>query len=246
MHTSLPGKAAEIRALLLNLIDSLPVGAALPSERELSARWKVARMTLRRAVDELVIEELLLRRHGSGTYTARPKVAKWLGMMSFSEVIRRRGMQPGTRVLEFRQVRSERAVARRLRIPVGDPVITFTRLRLADDMPMVVERTALPGGYVQGLRANDLDGSLYELLHQRYGIELVSGTSRLEPVMPDGKTAEWLDIPTTQPCLASHGVSFDRLGHAFEYTTAVYRGDRYAFTAELRMTPTPGGTAKGL
>lgn len=239
MRSSLPGKAAEIRALLLNLIDSLPEGVALPAERELAARWNVARMTLRRAVDELVIEELLVRRHGSGTYTTRPKVAKWLGMMSFSDDIRRRGLQPGTKTLEFRQVKADRAVARRLRIPVGDQVITFTRLRLADDMPMVVERTALPGSYVPGITAADVNGSLYELLGDRYGIELVSGTSRLEPTMPDAKTADWLDIPTTQPCLASYGVSFDRQERVFEYTTAVYRGDRYAFTAELRMTPTP-------
>ncbi len=246
MHGSLPGKAAEIRALLLSLIDALPDGAALPPERELAVRWNVARMTLRRAVDELVIEELLVRRHGSGTYTTRPKVAKWLGMIGFSEDVRRRGMRPGSVMLEFRQLKAERAAARRLRIPVGDPIITFTRLRLADDVPMVVERTTLPAGYVPGLQADDLNGSLYDLLTTRYGIDHVSGTSRLEPVMPDAKTAAWLDIPTTQPCLAVHGISFDGRDRVFEYTSALYRGDRYAFTTELRTTPTPRATAYSL
>jgi DNA-binding GntR family transcriptional regulator len=246
MHGSLPGKAAEIRALLLNLIDTLPEGAALPPERELAVRWNVARMTLRRAVDELVIEELLVRRHGSGTYTTRPKVAKWLGMIGFSEDVRRRGMRPGSTMIEFRRHKAERSAARRLRIPVGDPIITFTRLRLADDVPMVVERTTLPAEYVPGLQADDLSGSLYELLESRYGIDHVSGTSRIEPVLPDAKTAGWLDIPTTQPCLAVHGISFDRRDRVFEYTSALYRGDRYAFTTELRTTPTPRTTAHGL
>ncbi|GAA1574136.1 MULTISPECIES: GntR family transcriptional regulator [Kribbella] len=247
MHGSLPGKAAEIRALLLSLIDTLPEGAALPPERELAARWNVARMTLRRAVDELVIEELLVRRHGSGTYTTRPKVARWLGMIGFSEDIRRRGMRPGSTMLEFRHQKAERAAARRLRIPVGDPIIAFTRLRLADDHPMVVERTTLPAGYVPGLRAEDLNGSLYDLLTSRYGIDVVSATSRLEPMMPDAKTAGWLDIPTTQPCLALHGISFDSRDRVFEYTSAVYRGDRYAFTTELRTTtPSPRANARGL
>ncbi|MEU4605035.1 GntR family transcriptional regulator [Kribbella sp. NPDC023972] len=237
MHGSLPGKAAEIRALLLSLIDTLPEGAALPPERELAVRWNVARMTLRRAVDELVIEELLVRRHGSGTYTTRPKVAKWLGMIGFSEDVRRRGMRPGSTMIEFRRHKSERSAARRLRIPVGDPIITFTRLRLADDVPMVVERTTLPAGYVPGLQADDLGGSLYELLDSRYGIDHVSGTSRIEPVLPDAKTAGWLDIPTTQPCLAVHGISLDRRDRVFEYTSALYRGDRYAFTTDLRTLP---------
>lgn len=243
MHGSLPGKAAEIRALLLSLIDTLPEGAALPPERELAVRWNVARMTLRRAVDELVIEELLVRRHGSGTYTSRPKVAKWLGMIGFSEDVRRRGMRPGSLMLEFRNLRAERAAARRLRIPVGDPIITFTRLRLADDVPMVVERTTLPAGYVPGLQADDLNGSLYDVLNSRYGIDHVSGTSRIEPVMPDTKTAGWLGIPITQPCLAVHGISFDRRDRVFEYTSALYRGDRYAFTTNLR---TAGSTTRHL
>jgi GntR family transcriptional regulator len=244
MSSPLPGKAAEIRVLLLNLIDSLPEGSALPSERELATRWHVARMTLRRAMDELVVDGLVVRRHGSGSYTARPKVARWLGMISFSEDIRRRGMRPHSELLEFREHRAERAVARRLRIPEGDPVIDFTRLRLADDTPMVVERTTLPASYVPGLKATDLGGSLYQLLTDRYGIELVSGTSRLEPAMPDARTADWLGVPVTQPCLALHGISFDRRERIFEYTAAVYRGDRYAFTAELRMAP-PQRTRQG-
>lgn len=237
MHSSPPGKAAEIRALLLTLVDTLPEGAALPSERRLAERWQVARMTLRRAIDELVLEELLVKRHGSGTYTSRPKVDKVLGMLSFSEFVRRKGMIPGTRMLEFRTLKADRAIARRLRIPAGDPIVCFTRLRLADGLPMVVERSTLPAGYVPGLGEADLEGSLYELLSTRYGIEVAGATSKLEPVMPDPRTAAWLGIPVTQPCLALNGVSFDSRERVCEYTTGIYRGDRYAFTAELRTSP---------
>jgi GntR family transcriptional regulator len=155
-------------------------------------------------------------------------------------------MRPGSTMIEFRHQKAERSAARRLRIPVGDPIITFTRLRLADDVPMVVERTTLPAGYVPGLEADDLHGSLYDLLNTRYGIDHVSGTSRIEPVLPDAKTAAWLGISTTQPCLAVHGISFDRSDRVFEYTSALYRGDRYAFTTELRTTPTHRSTAHGL
>lgn len=237
MSAPLPGKAAEIRALLLNLVGALPEGAALPSERALATRWHVARMTLRRAMDELVLDELLVRRHGSGTYTTRPKVARWLGMISFSDDIRRRGMEPHSRLMEFREHRADRAMAHRLRIPEGDRVVEFIRLRLADETPMVVEHTTMPLAYVPGLGAGDLGGSLYELLAHRYGIELVSGQSKVEPTMPDPRTAEWLGIAVNQPCLAVRGISLDRRDRVFEYASSVYRGDRYAFTAELRLGP---------
>lgn len=191
MHSSLPGKAAEIRALLLTLIDTLPEGAALPPERELSARWNVARMTLRRAVDELVIEELLVRRRRQRHLHHSPEggeVARHDGL--FRGHPPHGACSPAARCSSSAGEKAERSVARRLRIPVGDPVLTFTRLRLADDLPMVVERTTLPDSYVPGIEAADLNGSLYELLTSRYGIELVSGTSKLEPVMPDVRTSK--------------------------------------------------------
>uniref|UniRef100_UPI003F4939E2 UTRA domain-containing protein n=1 Tax=Nonomuraea bangladeshensis TaxID=404385 RepID=UPI003F4939E2 len=88
-------------------------------------------------------------------------------------------MAPASRVLEFRLQKAERAVTSRLRIPKGDPVGSFTRLRLADDVPMVVERATVRAGYVPGLQPADLNGSLYELLATRYGIQVVSGTSKV-------------------------------------------------------------------
>uniref|UniRef100_UPI003F498480 GntR family transcriptional regulator n=1 Tax=Nonomuraea bangladeshensis TaxID=404385 RepID=UPI003F498480 len=237
-----PGKAAAIQGLLLTLIETLPEGETLPSERQLAKRWHVARMTLRRAIDELVLQDLLIRRHGRGTFTRRPKVDKSLSMVSFSEDIRRKGMTPASRIIDFRHLRADRAAAHRLRIPVGDPIVCFTRLRLADDMPMLVERTIVPEAYTPGLHARDLDGSLYELFASRYSIEVVSITSKMEPVMPEAKTAEWLGIPVTQPCLASYGTAVDRRGRACEYTSGVYRGDKYMFRFETRM---PRSTRSG-
>ncbi|MBM7785690.1 GntR family transcriptional regulator [Tenggerimyces flavus] len=234
MQSSPPGKVGEIRARLLSLVDNLPEGALLPSERELAAKWQVSRMTLRRAMDELVAEELLIRRQGSGTFTCRPKVVRRLVMTSFSDDMRRRGLTPGSTTLEFRRHRADRGLARRLRIPVGDMVLAFIRLRTADDVPMVVERTSLPDAYVPGLQPEDLNNSWYELLAVRYGVEVATGTSRLEPAMPDTRTAEWLGIPVTQPCLVFRTTVLDGRGRVFETGSAVYRGDRYTLTAELR------------
>lgn len=239
MTSLAPGKTGEIRARLLDLVDLLPEGAPLPSERELASRWQVARMTLRRAMDDLVLQELLVRRQGSGTFTSRPKVSRRLGMTSFSEEMRRRGMRPASRTLELRRHRADRARCQQLRIPAGDLVVEFVRLRLADDAPMALERTTVPERYVPGLSIEDLQSSWYELLATKYRTDIVSGTCQMEPAMPDRRTAEQLRIPVTQPCMRIRGISLDARGRVMEYCEAMYRGDRYTITAELHRPARP-------
>jgi len=126
-------RTAEARARLLDLIDSLPTGARIMSERELAKQWGFARMTLRKAIERLVLDGLLERRHRRGTYTCRPKVPRHLTITSFTEEMTRRGMTPSTKTLAIRHIKANTQLARQLRIPVGDPVIRFVRLRLADD-----------------------------------------------------------------------------------------------------------------
>ena len=95
-------KHALVRDAILSMLDELDVGDALPSERRLARQpRRVAGPTLRAVIDELVREGLLLRRHGSGTYVAEPKIALPLMMTSFSEDMARRGMQPSSRVVSF-------------------------------------------------------------------------------------------------------------------------------------------------
>lgn len=234
MTKLLTGRVAEIRARLLDLVDQLPEGAALPPERTLARQWAVARMTLRRAMGELVEDGLLVRRQGSGTFTARPKIARRLVMASFSEEMHRRGLTPGSRNLELRRRHADHVLSRQLRIPAGEPVVSLVRLRLADDVPMAVERISIPERYVPGLGPEDLEGSLYDLLVARYGVELVSGQSSLEATLPDARSAHWLGIPETQPCLAQHGTSLDARGRVLESVHALYRGDRFSLTIDLQ------------
>src|SRR5512132_4622346 len=97
-------KQSEARARVLDLIEQLAVGTAIPSERQLSSELGVSRLTVRAALDELVREGYLVRRHGSGTFVSEPKIAQELTLTSFSEDMRRRGMAPGSRTLELKTV----------------------------------------------------------------------------------------------------------------------------------------------
>src|SRR5919204_6512387 len=92
-------KQEQIRQRVVQLISELGVGAAIPSERRLSTDLGVSRLTLRAALDELVREGYLVRKHGSGTFVGQPKIAQQLTLTSFSEDMRRRGMVPDSRTI---------------------------------------------------------------------------------------------------------------------------------------------------
>ena len=150
-----------LRARLRELVATARPGDRLPSERDLSRRWHAARMTVRSATDALVAEGLVVRRHGSGTYVQAPPVVRFLGLTSFTQDMRDRGLEPGSRLLDFAVEPADGPVAARLRVPVGDPVHRFSRLRLGSGEPMAIETVWIASALVPGLEPADLDGSLY-------------------------------------------------------------------------------------
>lgn len=223
----------SLRAQLRELVASASVGDRLPGERELSARWGVARMTLRRAVDSLVSEGIVERRHGSGTYVTPQPFVRLLGLTSFSQDMRDRGLVPSSRLLAFRTVPADGPLAAQLRIPVGDPVLSFTRLRLASGDAMAVETVWIPQVLVPGLADGDLDGSLYELLADRYRIVTGAAKVSIEPVLPEPRIRELLKTAEDQACLRIRMVDSDNRGRVIMIANCVYRGDRYQLTADI-------------
>src|ERR1700710_2011286 len=128
-------KQRETRERVLELIEPLDVGDAIPAERQLGIDLGVSRLTVRAALDELVREGYLVRRRGSGTFVAEPKVAQGMTISSFSDDRRRRGLTPGSRTLEFRVTPAGARLGRILHVSPSEPVIAVKRLRLADGEP---------------------------------------------------------------------------------------------------------------
>jgi GntR family transcriptional regulator len=223
----------SLRAQLRELVAAANVGDRLPGERQLSDRWGVARMTLRRAVDSLVAEGLLERRHGSGTYVTPQPFVRLLGLTSFTQDMRDRGLTPSSKLLAFRIMAADGALASQLRIPVGDDVICFTRLRIAGNDPMAVETVWLPARLAPGLDQVDLDGSLYELLADRYRIIMGAAKVSIEPVMAEPRIRGLLAIPAEQACLRIRMIDSDIRGRVIMIANCVYRGDRYQLTADI-------------
>jgi GntR family transcriptional regulator len=228
-------KQALVRDEILGMLDELGVGDALPSERRLAQDLKVSRPTLRAAIDELVREGLLLRRHGSGTYVAEPKIALPLTMTSFSEDMARRGLRPSSRVVGFEVTSAGAKLGQRLQISPVDEVWVITRLRLADDETMAIEWLHAPRRLLGDLRREELaTHSFYELLRVRRGITIASGTQTIEPTVTSPEEAELLGVPVHSPAFLFERTTQSDGGEVVEFVRSVYRGDRYRLVTELR------------
>jgi GntR family transcriptional regulator len=223
------------RDALLDLVDDLGVGSAIPPERRLAADLGISRPTLRAAIEELVREGLLLRRHGSGTYVAEPKIALPLTMTSFSDDMRQRGMRPGSRVLSFDEETAGAKLGARLKISPVDSTWAIRRLRLADDETMAIEFLHVPRRIAPTLTRRDLEGhSFYDLLQSRYGITVAAGTQTIEPTVTNDEEAAVLGVPVHAPAFLFERTSTSDKGEVVEFVRSIYRGDRYRLVTELR------------
>jgi GntR family transcriptional regulator len=222
-----------IRARLRERIAATRPGDRLPGERELAARWGVARMTVRHALDALVVEGLVERRHGSGTYVLPQPVVRFLGLTSFTQDMRERGLVPSSQLLDFGPAIADDTLAAQLRITPGERLQVFTRLRLGSGEPMALETVWVPAVLVPSLTEEDLAGSLYEVLARRYRIVTGSATVTIEPVLPDERTRSLLAIPADQACLRLRMIDADTRGRVIMLADCTYRGDKYQLSANV-------------
>jgi GntR family transcriptional regulator len=197
-------KQRETKDRVLDLIDGLGVGEAIPSERQLSAELGVSRLTLRAALDELAREGYVIRRRGSGTFVSEPKIAQELTMTSFTEDMRRRGMEPGSRTLSLEVVPAGARLGRFLHVSPSQRIVVAKRLRLADQETMAIETLHVREELVPGLTKRDLEGqSFYELLRDRYGIVIAGGVQTIEPTVTNEEESEALGVPLHSPAFLS-------------------------------------------
>ena len=220
-------KHVQLRDILVRLAEeSLAPDTPVPSERDLVARYGVSRATVREAIGQLVQEGRLYRVRGKGTFVAPPRVVSQLHLASFTEDMRRRGHEPGTVVLSAELVADPpRPVTAALQL--GDEgAYQVERLRLADDVPMAHELGWYAAEPLPDLLANDLSGSLYALLAERYGLHIDTATQAVWAEVADARLARQLGVRPGAPLLA-----FQRSSAAgrlpLEYVTSRYRGDRY-------------------
>jgi GntR family transcriptional regulator len=211
---------------------ALAPDVAIPSERELMNTYNVSRSTVRRAIDSLVADGLLHRIHGKGTFVSRPRLESRLHLASFSQDMRRRGLTPSTVLLGIAPERPPDEVAAVLDLADDALAWRLDRVRLADGQPIALENGWYPYDALPDLDRQNLSGSLYEVLTDRYGFGIDAAEQTLWGESADAATARRLDAPLHTPLLVFRRVS--RAGdQLLEHVVSRYRGDRYQIHMSL-------------
>jgi GntR family transcriptional regulator len=227
-------KYYTVKRHLLEIIGSLPPGSAVPTERVLTAELGTSRTTVRQALIELVGEGRLVRRQGSGTFVAEPKISWPLQMTSFTEQAAANGFIASATLLAAEKIRADGEAISRLHLKSGAAVYRIERLRLADGTPMAVETSHLSAtrfpGLIKELRRAS---SLYRVLEEVYDVIPVSAEETIETAAASPREAELLNTDTGAPMLVLGRHSFDADGRPVEWVRSWYRGDRYTFVARL-------------
>jgi len=203
---------------------------ALPPERDLAEMLGVSRITVRKAIDELVEDGLLIRKQGSGTFVSNRVEKNFAKLTSFSEDMRARGREPRSVWLNRAEGTVTPEESLTLRSSPGTPVFRFHRIRYADDAPMAIEYATVIASCLTSLET--VESSLYEAL-ERTGNRPVRALQRLRAVLLTAEQAKLLKAQEGEAGLLVARVGYLKDGRAVEYSQSYYRGEIYDFVAEL-------------
>lgn len=211
------------------------VGEKLPSEADLERDYGVSRTTARRALDELRRQGLVRREPGRGTFLVGPRLSSNLARLySFSDEIRRRGHEPGARLVRREEVRASEEVASRLDLKPGEKVLLVRRLRLADEKPIFVGDSYLPVGRFPALKEADYgDVSLSRLFREAVGAEVDLARQWIGATAAPKDVALLLELEEGAPVLEVKRVSCVFGESPVEYVEAFFHPARYQHYNEL-------------
>jgi GntR family transcriptional regulator len=228
----------QIKALLMQSLQSgeWKPGELIPSEIELAARFKVSQGTVRKAIDELAAENLVVRKQGKGTFVATHHEAKV--QFRFLRLMPDTGSPhpPETKIIEVKRVRAPAEVARLLELKSGDSVIFIKRVLSFEAVPTIIEELWLPGSLFKGLTAERLieyKGPMYALFEQEFGTRMIRASEKIRAVCADEKAAHLLQQALQAPLLAAERVSYTYGDKPVELRRGLYLTASYHYQNEL-------------
>ena len=211
-------------------------GAAIPAERRLSERFRISVGTVRKAIDELVAENILIRQQGRGTFVASHNRDR--EVFYFLHVVPQRGpkVYPDVQLQSFARAKADRAIAEALAIEPGDAVFRIRNVLRLDGSPIIVDDIALPALRFAGLSERQFRGrrsTVYNLYQEAFGISVVRTRERLRATNADAASAALLGVATTLPLLQIHRVALTYRDRPVEYRVSLVNTERHEYWAEI-------------
>ncbi|NMC77820.1 MAG: GntR family transcriptional regulator [Chloroflexi bacterium] len=204
----------------------------LPTEDELMREFQVSRTTVREALRGLMELGIIVKKQGVGSFVASEKISEILpGLVSFSTEMKARGFSVRTKVMSVDVIQPPLRVIKALDLSESDMVLRVKRLRFVDDKPIVISTSYLN----REISPDDnFEGSLYELLEKKYGVEIFSGEASIEACLADEMDAQLLNVDVGSALLSITWRSFTNTNKTVEYSEAVFRGDSYRYIVKLK------------
>jgi len=231
----------QIKGLILQSLQvgEWKPGEAIPSEMDLAARFRVSQGTVRKAIDELAAENLVVRRQGKGTFVATHAEQhvqyRFLKLMPDSGDRDSEG--PAQRsVLECRRVRATAEVARSLALRPGDPLVQVRRILSFGGVPTILEDLWLPGNAFKGMTADQVagyHGPTYAMFELEFGVRMVRAEEKIRAVLPDEQQAALLKVEQQTPLLSVERVAYTYNDVPMELRRGLYRTDTHHYRNDL-------------
>ena len=231
----------QIKGLILQNLQAgeWKPGEAIPSEMDLAARFRVSQGTVRKAIDDLAAENLLVRRQGKGTYVAthaeRQVQYRFLKLLPDSGDASVEG--PAERhIIECKRVRASAEVARALGLRTGDPMVQARRILSFCGVPTILEDIWLPGQAFKGLTAAQManyPGPTYAMLELDFGVRMVRAEEKIRAVLPDEDQARLLQVTPATPLLSVERIAYTYNDVPMELRRGLYRTDTHHYHNEL-------------
>lgn len=210
----------------------IPDSTPLPTEEELIRTYNVSRTTVREALRGLLELGIIVKKQGIGSFAVGGKISETLpGLVSFSKEMKARGFNVCTKVLSVDIVKPPSRVVRALELSESDSVLKIKRLRFIDDRPIVISTSYLKSEISM---YEDFEGSIYELLENKYGLEVISGQASIEACPAEEMDAQLLQIDAGAPVLSITWRSYAASNIPVEYSETTYRGDSYRYIVGLK------------
>jgi GntR family transcriptional regulator len=241
-----PGSAAptfsplyqQIKSLIMQSLQSgeWKPGELIPSEVDLATRFKVSQGTVRKAIDELSAENVVVRKQGKGTFVATHHEAR--SQFRFLRLKPDQGIQqyPTSRFVEVKRIRAPSEIARILDIKVGDSVVFIRRVQSFDGVPTILEELWLPGVIFKGLTAellNEYKGPMYALFETEFGTHMIRASEQITAVCANPADAELLNIDIQTPLLNVERVSYTYGDKPVEFRRGLYITTGHHYQNEL-------------